>query len=296
MSWKRDDMRVADAMALAKTWLLPHNCPSGNVRDCLVKLHQGQGKDFYKNSCASFSEAMTLNLLLGTNYQGGTIAQENQASLYSFEGILGIKYGIPPYIHVHMINDRLKQIARENPDLARYEATYTRDNFPDDLIANLEAGNATIVFVSWETNWEIATGNNTGVGHAMSFVGHDADQDQFYFLDPGEIQNGPILTYTRDALEQHWLETSNIFIPRGSMITYEEVPALQSPHQEPISAPHPLDIPQVEETPSPLTQGKDEVPTLQSPHQEPVSAPHPSDIPQVEETPSPLTQEKGETP
>jgi len=48
-------MRAADAIALAKTWLPPRNCPSGNVRNCLVKLHQGQGDRFYKNSCALFS-------------------------------------------------------------------------------------------------------------------------------------------------------------------------------------------------------------------------------------------------
>jgi hypothetical protein len=186
---------------------------SGYFYQDLEQLHQSQEPDNPKD-CASFSIAMSLNIIFGGEVSGADIAEHKSRPII-FQGKFrwyfpGQGPGLPPFSQDDLLNDIFDWF-----DLP-YKAIYQKGGTVDNLIANLKAGDPTIVNISHGPNLL------NGVGHAMVLVGYNKLSKEFILLDPAQDQG--FHNYAMDQFLDVWLDQPNIFIKSGSMVTVNRLP------------------------------------------------------------------------
>jgi len=170
---------------------------------------QDQGSD--GNACASYSIAMALNILLGSDFTGEEIEALMEGHGYKASLLFGLfSIGTLPAGQAAFLDDILANYPGD------YGATLSQGDNTADLIQNLLEGKITVISVSWGSGIE---GVFNGVGHALVLAGYNPRSDMFYFLDPG----GALLReYSDERLTEIWLGQPNFAIPAGSMVTISQ--------------------------------------------------------------------------
>jgi hypothetical protein len=194
--------------------------PVGNSANVTVQLGftEDELKQFAQeqpdgDTCAVTSAAMAINMLYGTN-----ISVEGMEK-YLHESPLHM-YKLP-WFGPFPADQKNALDYLFTASGAPFSAEYSTNGTHNDLIDNLNNGNITIVNTSHGSNfWTLPPYN--GVGHAMVLVGHDANTDEYLFLDPGN--KGVVTRINAPEFLDTWLNQPNPIIPSGTMITIEPDP------------------------------------------------------------------------
>lgn len=186
-----------------------------------AKLHAfGQNQFLPKacpTGCGSFALSILVNLILEEKITHG-IEINQYLETYGYKCHL---FGIPWFGAQRATKGLIRFLKQKHIEFP-YIPQYRSGKDLSWLIGNLILDIPTIVAVSWGTTRQIIhdlfrKGPASSVGHYLVLVKFKPMEDKFVFLDPG---NGGVTEYSQAVLKKIWLDQPNLFLKRGSAITF----------------------------------------------------------------------------
>lgn len=178
--------------------------------------------EVYSTGCGSFAFSILVNLILEEKITSG-IEINRYLETHGYKSHF---FGIPWFSAQRAANGVIKYLKQKQLAFA-FIPQYRSGMDLSWLIDNLFKGVPTIVEVSWGTTRQVIRdllkkGPASSVGHYLVLAGFKPVEEKFVFLDPG---NGGVSEYSKTELKKIWLDQPNVFVKRGSAITFNRVDA-----------------------------------------------------------------------